>query len=484
MKKYIVLPLALVLCLCVFAPILIAQTAAAKPKTTPTPVPTADDYFTLTVDDVNKFRAAEIVKTAGKLIDNKDYDAAIRELGSALALNPRSADAYQQRGIAYDKKGESVKALTDLTKAIELDPKENYNYFLRGSLYHYSIKNDELAIKDLTEAIRLNPDSGPNFFTRGQALIAVKRYDAAIADYTSALKFDPKNEYAYYFRGNAYTATGRQTLATADYRKALDLAPANDSFKRALASIEKPPVTPKPPVAKRADVLFADLLEKYGEVMENKYEPTDAGYNDAKKQALAQKAAIAAGKAKGPLDTSNVCRILGELRLIDGDMFDYYDLLEGMYADGDVNDYPNLKLRFQDYQEMQEVIDEDLKKEPAFWGCTANEGSVAKLTPLQTLIQSAGAEVEVDKLIADFDTTFAKLVKGLAAKDANASKVTRAVNCNYYDVSKKQLQNISNRLKKMDADKQRPYTKGRAEFDKRLKDFNLVKRPENCTLFV
>ncbi len=460
-----------------------AQTST-RAKPTPTPAPSAEDYFDLSLNDVNKFRASEIVKTAGNLIDRKQYDAAIKELDGALAIYPKSAEAYQQRGIAHEKKGETAKALADLTKAIEFGPKDNYNYFLRGSLYHYSVKNDELAIKDLTEAIRLNPSSGPNFFTRAQALTAVKRYDAAIADYTSALKFDATNEYAFYFRGNAYAATGRTNLATADYRKALELAPANDSFKRAIAALEKTAVTPKTPATKSADELFAETLDDYGEMMDKQFEPKDAEYNAAKKQALAQKAAIAAGTVKGPLDTSKVCRILGELKTINASMFDYYDLLNGMYYDGDVKNYPGLKQIFQDYEESQELIDADEKNEPALWNCGADSSGTAKLTPLQSLIKSAGAEVDVDKLMAEFDKTFAKLIKGLAAKDANASKITRSVNCNYYDESKKQLQNISNQLKKMDADNQRPYVKGHTEYDKRLKDFNLVKRPENCTLFV
>jgi hypothetical protein len=93
-------------------------------------------------------------------------------------------------------------------------------------------------------------------------------------------------------------------------------------------------------------------------------------------------------------------------------------------------------------------------------------------------------EAEVDKLIVDFDKKFEVLTKWLASKDANASRVSRSVGCSHYDGAKKLLENVYIRLKKMDADKQPPYVKGRAEFDKRLKAFDLVKRPENCTLFV
>lgn len=462
MKKHIFLPLALILCLSAFKQFTFSQVSPTPQK----PV---------TVGLLNG-RAKNIVVPKGAKLGDENSPFLAVTIALVIDETGNVVDAKIVDG-NYSHRVESI----DAAKASTFLP-----YMVNGKPAKMS--GTVVYEFDPMEAYTIGEDFMKDYsdqkIAAAKAAIAKKDYEAAIKAITDSLLGSTRNPEAYYLRGNAYAATGRNAQAAADYRSALTITPGNAVYKQALAAVEKPTVTPKTPVAKRADVMFADLLEKYGEVMDNKYEPKDAEYNDAKKKALAQKAAIAAGKEKGPLDTSNVCRILGELRLIDGDMFDYYDLLDEMYSDGDVKDYPELKLRFQDYQELQEVIDADLKNEPAFWGCGANSGATAKLTPLQMLIRSAAAEAEVEKLIAEYDKTFAKLEKGLAAKDANASKVSRAVNCNYYDESKKQLQSISNRLKKMDADMQPPYVKGRAAFDKRLKEFNLVKRPENCTLFV
>jgi tetratricopeptide (TPR) repeat protein len=462
MKKYRFLPVTLLVCLSAFAQVSLAQMSPA-PQTT------------VKVGLLNARAKNIVVPKGAKLGDEKSPFLSVT-VALVIDETGKVTDAKIVDG-NYAHRVESIEA----AKASTFLP-----YLVNGKPAKMS--GTVVYEFDPMEAYTIGEDFMKDYsdlkIAAAKEAIAKKDYETAIKAITDSLLGSTRNPEAYYLRGNAYAATGRNAQAAADYRSALTITPGNAAYKQALAAVEKPTVTPKLPVAKRADVMFADLLEKYGEVMDNKYEPKDAEYNDAKKQALAQKAAIAGGKAKGPLDTSNVCRILGELRLIDGDMFDYYDLLDEMYSDGDVKDYPELKLRFQDYQELQEVIDADLKNEPAFWGCSANSASAAKLTPLQILIKGAAAEGEVDKLMAEFDKTLAKLVKGLAAKDANASKVTRAVNCNYYDVSKKELQNISNQLKKMDADTQRPYVKGRAEFDKRLKAFNLIKRPENCTLFV
>ncbi len=463
MKKHLVLPLSLFVCLFGAALVSPAQLTSQTPEKP------------IAVGLLNARAKNIVIPKGGKLGDERSPFLSVT-VALVIDETGKVTDAKIVDG-NYLHRGESIEA----AKASTFLP-----YMVNGKPAKMS--GTVVYEFDPMEAYTIGEDFLKDYadlkIEEGKAALAKKDYETAITKLTDALKSGTVSSEIYYLRGNAYAATSRNAQAAADYRSALAITPGNAAYKQALAAVEKPAVTPKPTPAKRADVMFADLLEKYGDVMENKYEPKDAEYNDAKKQALAQKAAIAAGKEKGPLDTSNVCRILGELRLIDGDMFDYYDLLDEMYSDGDVKDYPELKLRFQDYQELQEVIDADLKNEPAVWGCGANSGATAKLTPLQMLIRSAAAEAEVEKLIAEYDKTFAKLEKGLAAKDANASKVSRAVNCNYYDESKKQLQSISNRLKKMDADMQPPYVKGRAAFDKRLKEFNLVKRPENCTLFV
>jgi len=50
----------------------------------------------------------------------KEYDKAIADYDEAIRLKPDFAAAYYNRGYAYTKKGDKVKAEADLAKAKEL----------------------------------------------------------------------------------------------------------------------------------------------------------------------------------------------------------------------------------------------------------------------------------------------------------------------------------------------------------------------------
>jgi len=224
--------LTLLLSLCL--PIAVAAQTTASAKPTPTPSAPLDFKALANIP----LLTAERVRSAETLIEKRDFDAAITLLDIAIRNDPKSAEAYQQRGIAHGEKADNDKAIADLTKAIELAPKDDYSYYLRGTLYN-SIKNRELAMKDLNDAVRLNSSTSLNYFGRGQIFAVLGDYNSAIADYSAALKLDPDSEYAYYYRGTAYAAAGRDSLAIQDLRSAIRLAPQNDSYKQTLANLEK-----------------------------------------------------------------------------------------------------------------------------------------------------------------------------------------------------------------------------------------------------
>jgi tetratricopeptide (TPR) repeat protein len=54
--------------------------------------------------------------------DLGEYDRAISDFTKALEIDQRYADAYYNRGLAYKYKGQYDKAITDYNKAIEINP--------------------------------------------------------------------------------------------------------------------------------------------------------------------------------------------------------------------------------------------------------------------------------------------------------------------------------------------------------------------------
>ncbi|MCB1417681.1 MAG: tetratricopeptide repeat protein [Notoacmeibacter sp.] len=87
----------------------------------------------------------------------------------------------------YRKGGEFDQAITDLTKAVELDPQYDWAYAERGSAYSEQGEFD-LAIADFTKAVEHNPQYYWAFGKRGEAHKEQGKSDLAIADFTKAIR--------------------------------------------------------------------------------------------------------------------------------------------------------------------------------------------------------------------------------------------------------------------------------------------------------
>src|SRR5215470_9394771 len=126
-----------------------------------------------------------------------------RDAETKGAYDRAVADFYIGRGAAYLSKGDNDRAIADLTKAIEIDPKYAAAYNSRGNAYR-DRKDYDQAIADHTRAIEIDPKYAAAYNNRGNAYRDKKDYDQAIADYTTAIEIDPKYAAAYNNRGNAY----------------------------------------------------------------------------------------------------------------------------------------------------------------------------------------------------------------------------------------------------------------------------------------
>ena len=79
---------------------------------------------------------------------------------------PKDAQGYLKRGLAFAKKGDPNRAITDFDKALKLNPNYAEAYFNRGLVYSHQ-KEEDRAIADFTEAIKLNAKLAPAFLNRG-----------------------------------------------------------------------------------------------------------------------------------------------------------------------------------------------------------------------------------------------------------------------------------------------------------------------------
>ena len=92
------------------------------------------------------------------------YDRALSDYSKAIELNPRYAGAYNNRGIAYAYKGQYDRALSDCTKAIELNPRDAEAYINRAIAYYAQGKGKyDKAWQDVHRSQSLGYQVDPEF---------------------------------------------------------------------------------------------------------------------------------------------------------------------------------------------------------------------------------------------------------------------------------------------------------------------------------
>lgn len=165
-----------------------------------------------------------------------DYDAADSVYIEMFRRHPSYAPAYIARGQFNMMRGDTLTALTDLNRAIELDHNRSDAYAMRSLLQMKYDGNLTAALDDMNHAIKLEPRRTDYYINR--ALIKFYNDDlrGAMADYDYVLLLDPYNMMTYYNRGLLRAQVGDRNRAIDDFCKVLEHDPHNYQaiFNRAI----------------------------------------------------------------------------------------------------------------------------------------------------------------------------------------------------------------------------------------------------------
>src|SRR6516225_9290111 len=130
--------------------------------------------------------------------DNDGAFSPQQRIAACTALIAATKDAPKElaaglvnRGAAYWYMKKIPQALTDLDRAIALDPR-NARAFREPSNSHRSAGHIDRALADANEALRLDPHDAKAFDNRGNVFNNNSQYDRAIEDYNEAIRLDPR----------------------------------------------------------------------------------------------------------------------------------------------------------------------------------------------------------------------------------------------------------------------------------------------------
>ena len=150
-----------------------------------------------------------------------DYGAAIAEYNSIEKEFGAAAAIYFYRSDCYNELGYTDKAVSDITKCIELQGGDDYmSYAWRGDFYREGGEYEK-AIEDFTKAVSLMPTDAYAYYKRGWCYELMGDDDNAMADYNTGIDLDQSYPYIYLMRGEQYLKAGDKESADADFEAVL-----------------------------------------------------------------------------------------------------------------------------------------------------------------------------------------------------------------------------------------------------------------------
>ncbi len=207
---------------------------------------------------------------AGYLCGEASNESVVRDVETAVKLDPKVDDGYYLLGViysaqkqnklacaAYDKAkvlkpkdrmlwrfssaahselGEMDKALADMSMFVKLAPTDGSGYISRAGIYQI-LKQPDKALADYAKAIEVEPSEYPHRMRRAAYLITLGKHKEAIDDYSAAIKLNDVDEDLFLRRGNEYAVLKKYDKALADYNEAIAIARNYEAAYRARAKV-------------------------------------------------------------------------------------------------------------------------------------------------------------------------------------------------------------------------------------------------------
>ena len=145
-------------------------------------------------------------------------------IGAILSLIPLGHPLLIKTGVVLSTTGFL------LSVSEKVYARDNSYYFNRA--YEKAEKGNHYgAISDYTKAIEINPRYVDSYFNRGYSKDELKDYYGAISDYTKAIEINPNYYQAYGNRGLTKSDIGDLKGACSDWRKTDSLFPNTPAAK-------------------------------------------------------------------------------------------------------------------------------------------------------------------------------------------------------------------------------------------------------------
>jgi len=150
--------------------------------------------------------------------------------------SPFKARPHNNLGAFYDKQGRSEEAIRELLTAIQIQPDHDDAYYNLGITYTGLGRIND-AIEAYRAAVRLNPSSARAFNNLGTLYGRQRRMDDAVQAFLKAIEINPKYVEGHHNLGVTYRVQGRLDDAAREFQTVLNLNPDHAGARKNLESL-------------------------------------------------------------------------------------------------------------------------------------------------------------------------------------------------------------------------------------------------------
>lgn len=163
--------------------------------------------------------ARRFYKAGNVFVKNLKYEDAVSQYSKAINLEPSNPKFYIARSKAYELTNKYEEARTDLEKAIVFQPK-NVDALIELGKVCNQMEDYSMALKHLNRASAIEKRNALVYPEKVITLIGLERYDQAlkVSDTAILIKNNPMN---YYYRGLVYIKLNNDIMGKKELEKAI-----------------------------------------------------------------------------------------------------------------------------------------------------------------------------------------------------------------------------------------------------------------------
>ena len=158
-------------------------------------------------------------------IQNADTLGALADVERALEIDKYTSYGYAQRSMITFMLGQDKeKALSDMDKAIKIDPRI-LSYYINRAVMRYHLDDLRGSMADYNHVVEEEPSNTLALYNRGLLRMQVGEYNDAIEDFSRVLNIRPNDIFAVYNRAMLYDRLSMYRKAVKDYTRVIEEYP-------------------------------------------------------------------------------------------------------------------------------------------------------------------------------------------------------------------------------------------------------------------